>query len=208
MSAAWTVAFAATGVYALARLAALTSGSLQAGDRLVELVHLLMSLAMIAMAWGWTGPPGSPGGLVQIVGFGLVAVWFLSRALEPGSRLVHGYHALMAAAMVWMVATMPLLMGMPMTADGGGGHGHHGGGTDVVAAVPAGPTPDWASVGNWAFVVLCAAAAVFWVVRTARPTELRTEGDVVVRSRTVRRIDGGCHVVMSAGMGTMLVAMQ
>lgn len=77
--------------------------------------HLLMSIAMIAMAWpSGMGLPAEP----QIVVFGLAAVWLIVQALLAGQSWMDGahgshdsrgglwYHAFMMAAMVFMVAIM------------------------------------------------------------------------------------------------------
>ena len=79
-------------------------------DRAAEAAHLLMSLAMIATTWGWTGGPGSTSGMVQVGLFGLFALWFVAGAV--GGSIPDGLHTTNAAAMVWMVVAMPELMGM------------------------------------------------------------------------------------------------
>ena len=55
-----TIVFAATGLYPLLRFAALVSGAEAGGDRVAELAHLVMSIAMIAMTWAFSGAP-TPG---------------------------------------------------------------------------------------------------------------------------------------------------
>ncbi|HEY2192849.1 MAG TPA: DUF5134 domain-containing protein [Actinomycetospora sp.] len=147
LSWAFTVVFTLTGVYSLVRLTEFASGMDRTGSRIAELSHLLMSLAMIAMAWAWTGDPSSPTGLLQILVFGVLGIWFLARlALPVGdhSRATEGYHLVANAAMVWMVAAMPDIMGSGAVSDAA----PHGG-TDMagmpgmagMAVMDAAPTP-------------------------------------------------------------------
>jgi Domain of unknown function (DUF5134) len=199
----FTIVFAATGLYSLVRFATLAAGTAGDGDRVAELLHLLMSIAMIAMTWACTGGPDTASGLLQIVVFGLIGVWFLLHIAEPGSRhgrRVIGYHIVMAAAMVWMVAAMPVLMGgsgasMTMSA-GGGTHGDHSSmagmdGMDGMAGMSGahGPgatagtggmtgPPVWALVVTVAFVALLVGAMALWssrLIRPATPHAFRTE---------------------------------
>jgi hypothetical protein len=232
LSLVFTVVFVVTGAYSLVRLALLTAGAGPGGDRLAELSHLLMSLAMVGMATGWTGGPTSAGGVLQLVLFGLLTVWFLGRLALPApghARVGDAYHLVMLAAMVWMVAAMPQLMGTTgsTTAAGGGAHAHHHhGGGSAEALTPhavAAATPPWVLAVNGAFVVLLAAAAVMWSHRAMRP---RTGVDgcavpvpdagAVLATRAVPtgfarltgpRTDACCHLLMSIGMGAMLIAM-
>jgi hypothetical protein len=182
----FTIVFALTGIYSLVRLAELASGSDRSGSRGVELSHLVMSIAMIAMAWALTGGPDTPGGVLQLVVFGLFTVWFLARLAMPApgsTRIGDGYHLVMNAAMVWMVAAMPEIMGMTTggsAADGGmagmpgmasmPGMTMPGMDMPATAVGQAGSaTPVWVSVVSWVFVALLVGAAVLWAVRIARP---------------------------------------
>lgn len=186
LSVALTVLFAITGTYSLVRWASLVSvRSVRGGDPLAELFHLLMSVAMIAMTWTWSGPLGDR---VQIVVFSAFGVYFLWRITgRTADRLVHGrielgYHVLMAAAMVWMVAGMPVLMGM---SSGGPAHPGHSGSAGM-ASMPdmpgmpmspaamsgmpmsAGATPAWAIGLSVLLSVVLLGAAVMWAVRVFR----------------------------------------
>ncbi|WP_433294559.1 DUF5134 domain-containing protein [Pseudonocardia sp. CA-142604] len=187
---AFTVAFAVTGLYSLVRFAGLVSGASTDGDRVAELTHLLMSLAMIAMTWAYSGGPDTASGILQIVVFGLLGLWFLGRIAGPDhghGRSATAYHLVMSAAMVWMVAAMPVLMsgsGMRMDMSAGGGahadhasmagmddmpgmHGANGpGGMDMSGM---GGAPTWARVITYAFVVLLVAAMAMWSSRLFRP---------------------------------------
>nr|WP_281376434.1 DUF5134 domain-containing protein [Actinomycetospora corticicola] len=199
------------------------------GSRVAELAHLLMSLAMLAMTWGVTGGPTTPGAVLQILVFTVLTAWFVRRVLLPPPghrRLVEGYHAAMCAAMVWMVAAMPQIMGTSMSGDGGGGH-HHGGSGPVATMVPV-VTPGWVTGLTWAFAVVSLAAAASWLLRVVRPVVGRGCGPVPggvpdagsgpvavatrpavmsVRAAIAPRLDAGCHLLMSAGMAVMLLVM-
>jgi len=204
-------------------------------DRAAELSHVLMSVAMIAMTWGWSGGPSSPSGVLQIVAFGLIGLYFLIGAVRGYRAPVAGaYHLVMALAMVWMVASMPLLMGagdssgeamegMPWMTSGGSGSS---------GPVGAGAHP-WVLAVSLVFVTLLVAALVFWTARATRgsaggdeiccvPDPGTREGGVAngrgsvaladappkpVRHLLAPRADAVCHVLMSAGMAGMLAAM-
>ena len=105
---AFTVIFAITGVRALARLFTPAGG-----DRTVELAHLLMSIAMVGMVWGWPAGPGTAAGAAQLVVFGVLAVVFVARVLDPAASPPAGnaLHLLGLAAMLWMVLSMPAAHG-------------------------------------------------------------------------------------------------
>ncbi len=224
---AFTVVFTITGAYALVRLALVVSGGGSHADRTAELCHLLMSLAMIAMAWG--AGTGGLGGPLQIVVFGAFAVWFLVRAASDYAghgRLAESAHALTAGAMVWMVAAMPLIMGMSMTSTSGGGHAdHHGTPAAPSTGMPdvAVDTPAWVVVVTVALSVLLTAGGAFLALRAFRVTEvpvpvgagteLAASTGEARRSPTGLaaipgpRTDAVCHLFMNVGMASMLVAM-
>jgi hypothetical protein len=190
----FTILFAATGLYSLVRFAALVSGAEADGDRVAELAHLLMSIAMIAMTWAFSGGPDTGSGILQIVVFGLIGLRFLTRVAGHGhghGRIESAYHLVMAAAMVWMVAAMPVLMSgsgevMNMAAPNDT-HGDHGSmaGMDGMAGMHAtnGSTgmagmsamvgaPSWARMVSVALVVLLVGAMALWASRLFRPAIL------------------------------------
>ena len=125
MAVLLTVLFVVTAGYALARWASLVAGAAgHPGDRVAELTHLTMSLAMIGMVWGYGGPVSNG---AQLTVFTLLGLYFLVRVLAsrragggPGSSHCPAplFHLLMCASMVWMVVAMPLLM--PGQAGAGG----------------------------------------------------------------------------------------
>jgi len=187
LSLALTVLFTGTGVYSLLRWASLRAGVAgHHGDQVAELSHLVMSLAMVGMVWAYGG---SFADTVQLVVFGGFSCYFLARLvlgrLRPGRPgcPAPGFHLLMAASMVWMVAAMPLLMAGMSSGAGGGmvmdGHvmGGHVMGGDAGASGPVvTETPGWAL----ALTVLCCVGllvgAGYWArqlrpARGARATE-------------------------------------
>lgn len=170
---AWTLTalFTLTGCYALIRWSTAVSAGRPAAHRTAELAHLVMSVAMVVMTWTWFGTTGLT---VQIALFAVFGGFFVVTAVRgihcgyPG-RLAGAAHALMAAAMVWMLAAMPLIMPVAVSAsDGGhgahGGHEGHGGSGGADHAMHAGQA-GWAVAVT---VVLCGVllvAAGFWAVR-------------------------------------------
>ena len=170
---AWTLTalFTLTGCYALIRWSTAVSAGRPAAHRTAELAHLVMSVAMVVMTWTWSGTTGLT---VQIALFTVFGGFFVVTAVRgihcgyPG-RLAGAAHALMAAAMVWMLAAMPLIMPMAVSASEGGhgahgGHEGHGGSGGADHAMHAGQA-GWAVAVT---VVLCGAllvAAGFWAVR-------------------------------------------
>lgn len=103
LSLVLTALFVVTGGWALVRLARVATGRGPAADVIAELSHLLMSVSMIAMAWGVTDGPADPGGVATLVVFGLVALWAVVQLRRAASRrrpAVTGHHLLMAVAMV------------------------------------------------------------------------------------------------------------
>lgn len=239
LSAVLTVAFVATGGYALVRWASLRAGLAgHAGDQIAELCHLLMSLAMIAMVYGYAGPVAD---VVQIVAFSGFTVYFLLRWADSRRRStssVHscrgaGHHSFMSAAMVWMVASMPLLMG-PMTGSSAGGHaghaGHSGADMSSTMAGPPAPAPTWAIVVSWLVIAGLVISAGYWAAQALRasgqaPHPAPAHADVLVGAGVTHaeprlapqshrvtaalapRTDAACHCVMSLAMAVGFLPM-
>ncbi|MFD6062461.1 DUF5134 domain-containing protein [Rhodococcus wratislaviensis] len=196
-------------------------------------LHVVMCGAMIAMAWPQTvDVPAVP----QAVFFAAATVWFLAVAGTGGhpvcdghehGRLSCGYHALMMAAMVWMVAVMAGwlpggaahthgsgdaagMAGMDMPGmDMGHGHGGHAGG-------PA--TPAWITVITLALTVVFAAAAVVWLYRFFAHQQQHLPVSASRRPATGAApepippapglaVGLACEVAMAAGMAIMLAVM-
>ncbi|NUS43878.1 MAG: DUF5134 domain-containing protein [Mycobacteriaceae bacterium] len=181
-------------------------------DRVGHCLHLLMCLAMIAMAWpfsmSWpTIPP--------MVLFVVAAAWFAVAAVTRGGRRpTHAYHAVMMAAMAFMYAAMTedlipgsgsVMAGM----DAGGGMagmdmpGMDMGGTQMSSAPAAAAGVDWTRVGATAWVAVFAAAAVLWLYRyfahrAAAPGAGHHDHAAHLRV---------CEATMAAGMAVMFAAM-
>jgi hypothetical protein len=94
----FTVAFAAVGAFCLYR--GLRDGALT--RRVSGVLHLVLCAGMIAMAWP-AAMDFAPA--PQLLVFGFAAVWYTG-LLVSGARAHDGYHAVMAAAMAWMVLVM------------------------------------------------------------------------------------------------------
>lgn len=176
---AFTAIFTVTGLRSLARLVVRPGG-----DRMAELSHLLMSTAMVGMAWGWPAGTGTAGGLAQLVVFGVLAVAFVVRLLDPAEQRPAGsaHQLLMLAAMVWMLLAMPA------------SHGHHG----------HGAAPALTQLVTVAFAVPLCAAAVALVSRRAPVLVPAAAPPQECRGG---RLDLAGHVLMSGGMAAMLLAM-
>ena len=87
-------------------------------------LHIVMAVAMIAMAWpqGAALPPTGP-----MVFFLLAAVYFVVVVFaQAGHRLANAYHAAMMLAMAWMYAVMSGDLA-PAPAEGSVPAGGHGG---------------------------------------------------------------------------------
>lgn len=192
-----TIAFAFTFVICVGDALV---GRLRAADRravitdgeLVDVNHGVMSIAMIAMTWFFAMDVVTWAQVLLFVILGLSLVPPLLRASSRRGRTDLTGHIALDAAMIWMLAAMPLLMAGAMSAGGGSIHAEHAGadaGPDMLMA-----TPIWADVVNVLFVVVSAAAALWWLVQM-----------FVSRGHRVHLL---CHVVMAAGMAWMLVLMN
>lgn len=158
---------------------------------IVDLTHGVMSIAMIVMVW-WS--------VWDAVTWAQIAIFaVLALALVPSYRgatrrraVDFTGHIALGAAMIWMLAAMPLLMaGMDMgDSSGGGAHAGHGTASGMMLQA----TPAWADAVNLVFVAVCAVAAAWWLWR-------------VIAGRH-HRIHALCHTAMAAGMGGMLVLMN
>lgn len=157
------------------------------GETLLHLNHAAMSAAMILMIWVIVSDVAvwAQGALFGILSLALLSA--LRRASGRAGRADMIGHLALNAAMIWMLAAMPLLM-TQVHPGGLGGHAGHG---SAVAIAPAGHAPGWAIAVNSLFVAVCAAGALWWLVRAT-----------VVREHRLPAIG---HGLMAAGMGTMLV---
>lgn len=128
-----TLAFSVTAAYTAIRLVLDRKPLLS----IAHALHLVMSLAMIAMCWPWwTVVPARP----QLLLFAAGTAWFAAlTVLQARFRLAraalgdHGAwhqvaHAVMMLAMVWMLLAMP-------SGSEAGAHTHHHGGLDLWPAL-------------------------------------------------------------------------
>ncbi|OIU86408.1 DUF5134 domain-containing protein [Microbacterium sp. AR7-10] len=163
-----------------------------ADEELIDINHAVMSAAMILMTWVT---------VLDAVTWAQIALFAIfALALVPALTRAHGFphrvdlvgHIVLNAAMIWMLAAMPLLMaGIDMGGDGGSAHAGHHGGSDEMGLMA---TPVWADVVNAAFIVTCAMGALWWLYRA-----------VAIRGHRMHVL---CHVLMAAGMGLMLWLMN
>lgn len=186
-----TVAFSATGFYALVRIGVDRRPLVMGG----HLLHLVMSAGMVAMCWPWwSAIPTVP----QVILFAAAVVWFvvllvlqLARRISRAALGGHGpwhqaAHAIMMLAMVWMVVGMSTAMaGMDADMAMDGGMHHHGG-----------SLPLWASLSGVLLTAALLAAGVIFLVELiaclrGRTTWLGHTGDVAAGT------------VMSLGMAAM-----
>lgn len=236
---AWvlTALFTATGGYALARWSEAVSARRPAAHRTAELAHVVMSAAMVLMAWTW---PGTAGLWVQLLLFGVFGAFFVGIAARgipcgPAGPSAGAAHALMAAAMVWMLAAMPVIMPMAVVPSGAtGGHaGHAGhGATPGAGHAMHGGQAGWAVAVTVVLGAAVLAVSGYWAARAlgrgrrpgdpltpddgapvtatgaATGTAVATRADATAPpSRLGARSDAACHAAMGAGMVVMLAAM-
>ncbi|MGJ3509183.1 DUF5134 domain-containing protein [Enemella sp. A6] len=206
VNVALTAIFVFTGLYCLYHFIAAqrskSAGSPALTDgQVVDINHLIMSAAMIFMTWVMFGDVLLWGqvALFAVLLLSLIPNWLRARGLTE--RLDVAGHMLLDLAMIWMLAAMPLLMaGMDHGAHGDHGdhadhsdhsdHGGHGGHEMDMAA----DTPAWADAVNVGFVAICGLVAAWWLLRAVREPR--------------HRLHSVCHLLMSVGMGVMLVAMN
>lgn len=189
-------------------LYAFTAGHRSCTGVVGHALHLVMSAAMVAMAWpiGMELPHRPP-----LVLFVLATLWFIGVAVGtsgPVERLANEYHAVMMGAMVWMYAVMGGAL-LPGSTD------HSPAGT--AASMPgmpgmAMPSPDgstqmaqpqWITTVNWMFVVGFGLAAVFWLYRyVAR----RRKGSAQ-RVQPLNHAGMLAQSLMAAGMAIMFAVM-
>lgn len=147
----------------------------------------------------------------QIVVFLVASLWFLAGAIiglhgadehgHGGSRVAHLHHTVMMAAMAWMVAVMPSLMGSGP--DDGGGH-HHALASGVSALAPVSAGPTTASVIATVLGVVLIASCLPWL--SSAFDQGRRPG--LTTGARHCALDRGCHAAMTFGMGIAFLAMS
>ena len=146
-----------------------------------QVLHVVMAVAMVVMAWprGMSLPTTGP-----MLVFVLAALWFVALTLgHPGHRGINAYHAAMMLAMVWMYAVMSgSLLPAPseVTDEAGGTGGHHSmrgmPGMLIPDAADSTGTPPFITGANWLCTVGFALAVLWWlfryfVARKAEPSQ-------------------------------------
>jgi Domain of unknown function (DUF5134) len=174
-----------------------------------NLLHVVMAVAMIVMAWsGGTHLPTTE----PMVFFLLAAIWFVAVAVTGasgvGERLTNGYHAVMMTAMAWMFAVIH--NGPSASFD----HSHHhdvrasgmhtSSGIDAssMELSPKANEPAWITTINWTATLGFAIAAVYWLCRffVERRTSPASHETVLARRELL------CQACMAAGAAIMFSA--
>jgi hypothetical protein len=177
-----------------------------------HLLHFIMSIAMVVMAWPWGATLPTTGPMVFFL---LAAVWFVAVGFTGvGHRVVNGYHALMTFAMAWIYA---MTNGNLLPGQGGAAHGADGvtsphrsmpgmdmSGMDMSGmdtSSSGGGYPAWIDAINWLCTIGFAIAALWWLyryfaLRKAEPTQLWH-----------RFLGAARQAMMAAGMAIMFGVM-
>jgi hypothetical protein len=172
--------------------------------------HLLMSVAMIVMAW-----PAGVGILPwpQVLLFSVGTLWFIALAIsfargwaqgthhETHGRLVYWYHAVMMAAMVWMLVVMDgSLLGA------GGAHGGSAGsaethdhGSMTGMEMAAGHEGAAVIVIAWILGLLFCVAALAWLGSLVPEGAARRQRPSAEALRS-QRAEVGYETLMAVGM--------
>jgi len=136
-----------------------------------HILHLLMGVAMVVMAWPWAAkyPTTPPAAFFLLAAIAFVAMAVLA-VRTAAARGLYVYHGLMMLATAWMFVVMDdhlmpahsstrsgMPMSMPMNMPGMDMSGMD---------MPTGSaTPAWFTAVGWIGAVGFALAAVFWVYR-------------------------------------------
>jgi hypothetical protein len=182
-----TVAFVLTGTAGIWILVVCPPSG---AETVLHLNHAVMSAAMILMIWVIVSDVAV---WAQVALFVVLTVALLPGLQRTGSgagRADVVGHLALNAAMIWMLAAMPLLMADARS----GGPTSHAGHGSMAAVTSSEPTPGWAIAVNSLFVALCAAGVLWWLLRAT-----------VVREHRLPAIG---HSLMAAAMGTMLLLMS
>lgn len=188
-----TIVFAGTGFFCVYRCVRHGPATSRFGD----VLHAAMCAGMVAMVWPATM---SFARLPQLLLFGFAAAWFAvatARGAARGDRWHPGYHAVMMAAMAWMVFAMPRAMvgsGAATTMDMPGMEG-------MAMALPSaggGVPADVVVVALVLAITFCAAGVVFLA---------RAIDGARVALPPVRTAGWGADALMGLGTTVMLLAM-
>lgn len=187
-----TVLFSVTGIGYLVR--ALRGGGGSIG-RTSDVLHVVMSFAMLAMPWAWGMTVLPP--VLQMFVFGLATLFFAGLLFvgpTVGEATDHhsgfgplAYHVVMMGSMIVMAIMMN---GMAS-----------GGGASMPGMVMSGSRVDtsgtdaWTGVAGVVFVVVFAAGAVWQLVRLVRPAHMHPGA----------RVNSALLLLMSGGMALAFV---
>ncbi|MFJ8490458.1 DUF5134 domain-containing protein [Streptomyces sp. NPDC094038] len=203
----FTLVFALTAAHGILRG---TRAGVALPERVDHALHAVMGLSMIAMVWPWgMDVPALP----QVVVFAAGAVWFVGSVpfradggFHPRKLLGTLFHAVMMAAMAWMVAVMD--SGGTTAGQGGGGAGHSSmAGMDMSAgsglsAMSLAGTGRKLAAGALALVLLA-----FALRRLARAFDaaraLPAGGPEPVVGVRADALSPACHGAMALGMAVM-----
>ena len=205
-----------TALFAVGAIDSIRTLAARRSELRLSITHchmLLMSLAMIVMAW----PQGNQLPLLPLLllfALGTVtAVVFAVR--RTNDRLLHVYTAVMMASMVWMYAVMSR---HTATSTAPATPAHHGSpsGTDALSDMAqlhgASSNPMWMGsvtlllvLGFLALTIYCAARSV-QLPRTAAPAPPMSNA-VATLSRSRLRSPWICHALTAGGTGIMFAAL-
>lgn len=199
-----TVLFALSAAQCTLTIAATRQGATAA---IGHVLHLLMAVAMVVMAWprGAGLPTAAP--MVFCV---LAASWFVVvMTMTGGARAAQAkaaYYAVTMLAMAWMYAVMNGgILPAPSGADDAGAHASRIHAMDVAGSPPADApvlrTPSWIATADWAITIGCAVACIWWLyhyfeLRRSMPGPL-----------SHHHLGALCQAMMAAGMAIMFAVM-
>ena len=187
-----TVAFVLTGTSGIWTLVVCPGPG---GQTVLHVNHTAMSAAMILMIWVIVRDAAAWSQVALFAILTLALLIALRRAGDRARRTDLVGHLALNAAMIWMLAAMPLLM---TDAHAAGthttGHAGHSGAAAALPPTTAAAAPGWAIVVNSLFVAVCAAGVIWWLLRAAAVRE--------------HRLAALGHGLMATGMGTMLLLMH
>jgi hypothetical protein len=175
-----------------------------------NLLHIVMSVAMIVMAWSAGTPLLTT---ASIVFFLLAAIWLVAAAVTGESsarqRATNGYHAVMMTAMVWMIA---VIHGGASAGHSGPSHHHDVQASDMhmssaidASSMELSPKTNelaWTTGINWIATLGFALAGLYWlrgylIARRTTPTSRKA---LLVRRELL------CQASMAAGAAIMFGA--
>ena len=175
-----------------------------------HLLHLVMSAAMILMAWG-VGMSLPTVGLM--IFFLLAGVWFAGAAgrmsTATGDRLTNGYYAVMMAAMAWMFVAMngrlPSQFGHSSDRAQSAAAATDMSGMDMPAheMSPIEPAAEWIATVNSIAALGFAVVALYWACRNLAKRRV----DAVPHTRRLAHLEPIYQACTAAGTALMFGAL-